>query len=279
MSFVELFQHVDEWSVEELNRFMDTHHPDTFQLIDVRQPPEYRHQHLPGARLLPAESLSDSLDELDKNIPVILYCAHGIRSRAAGQVLLRAGFSQVTHLRGGLQAWNGGLATGLPAVTTELFNDLEQAESQAVLAWSIEENTRCFYLAISDQSDQTEVSNLFLDLAEAESRHQATLQAIWEGLSGRPAPQDFPQGMTGFNGGELLEGGMQLVDLLRWAKGRDSVELLEMAMALEINAYDHYLVLQRVMHDENSRRLFELLASEEKRHLHSLGQAVEKLIT
>lgn len=277
MSFADLFHHVAEWSVEELTHFLAGHRPDEFQLIDVRQPFEYRRGHLPGARLVPADQLSDSIKALDKAKPVILYCAHGVRSRAAGQVLLRGGFHSVVHLKGGLQHWEGGLATGLPDVTTRTFAGSDRAEDQAVIAWCLEENTRIFYRTMAEQYKATEVGSLFGELSAAEDQHKDTLRAIWEGLNARLAPETFPHGLVEVEVGDLMEGGLQLAEVLSWARGRSPGETVELAMALEINAYDHYLVLQRTAMDENSCRLYELLADEEKRHLQTLAKAIEDL--
>jgi len=48
-------------------------------------------------------------------------------------------------------------------------------------------------------------------------------------------------------------------------------------MALELNAYDQYLHLQRTSRDPDSQRLFEVLASEERHHLRELGKSLEKI--
>lgn len=43
------------------------------QVIDVRQPSEYRSSHIPGAKLIPLPTLGKSLDQLDRNKPVMVY--------------------------------------------------------------------------------------------------------------------------------------------------------------------------------------------------------------
>src|SRR5205807_1574900 len=54
---------------------------------------------------------ADSLDALDRNRPVVAYCASGYRSQIAGSVLAEAGFGDVSDLLGGYSAWEG---AGLP---------------------------------------------------------------------------------------------------------------------------------------------------------------------
>lgn len=81
------------------------------QLIDVRTPGEFIGGHLPNARNLDWTSgqLESSMASLDKNAPVLLYCASGKRSAAAREALVKAGFTNVHDLDGGIRAWT---ATG-----------------------------------------------------------------------------------------------------------------------------------------------------------------------
>jgi 3-mercaptopyruvate sulfurtransferase SseA len=55
--------------------------------------------------------LVDSLDGLDREQPVVAYCASGYRSVVAASVLAEAGFADVSDLIGGFTAWQG---AGLP---------------------------------------------------------------------------------------------------------------------------------------------------------------------
>lgn len=83
------------------------------QLIDVRTPGEYAAGKLPASKLIPINSpdFQAQVAKLDKNKPVLVYCAVGGRSRSATSLLLRMGFKQVYDLKGGIQAWQ---RMGLP---------------------------------------------------------------------------------------------------------------------------------------------------------------------
>lgn len=85
------------------------------QLIDVRTAGEYASGHLKGARNLDWTNgqLKSAMGELDRNAPVLLYCASGRRSAAAREALVQAGFKDVTDMAGGIQAWT---ANGKPVV-------------------------------------------------------------------------------------------------------------------------------------------------------------------
>ncbi len=81
------------------------------QLVDVRNPGETALGTLCGARLIPLARLAGSLDELDRDAPVVVNCAGGYRSLVASSLLRHRGFSDVSDLIGGYDAW---AAAGLP---------------------------------------------------------------------------------------------------------------------------------------------------------------------
>lgn len=278
MSFLDLFKPVSDWSVDQVREQLH-HHPDDYQLIDVRMLSEYSEFHLPGARWIPAGELPKRLDELDPEKTTIVYCASGVRSRAAVAVLNNAGFTAAHNLHGGIKAWQGQVATGLPEMLFDYFANAESAADHALFAWALEENTARFYDALSDQLvEEPAVAALFAELAAAEGHHMSSLQAVWEALEGRPAPADFPQGLLPAPLGRRMEGGMDLDEALNWCHGRAGHEILELGMAIEVNAYDHYLALYRAAEDENVRRVFEILAIEENHHLKDLGDLLEKYL-
>jgi rhodanese-related sulfurtransferase len=75
------------------------------RLLDVRTRKEFTSGHLPGAKNIPVQELGSRLAELgDKQVPVVVYCAMGIRSASARNLLLRAGFAEV-HDLGTMLRW------------------------------------------------------------------------------------------------------------------------------------------------------------------------------
>jgi rhodanese-related sulfurtransferase/DMSO/TMAO reductase YedYZ molybdopterin-dependent catalytic subunit/glyoxylase-like metal-dependent hydrolase (beta-lactamase superfamily II) len=81
------------------------------QLVDVRAAAETAPGTIAGAVEIPLTVLADSLGALDRDLPVVLYCASGYRSLVAASVLVDAGFADVSDLLGGFTAWQ---AAGLP---------------------------------------------------------------------------------------------------------------------------------------------------------------------
>lgn len=80
--------------------------PEGSVLLDVREPEEYDHGHVPGAINLPQAELATRLDELPKDKPVFVICQSGSRSRRSAQFLAQMGFTDVINVTGGTGAWH-----------------------------------------------------------------------------------------------------------------------------------------------------------------------------
>jgi molybdopterin/thiamine biosynthesis adenylyltransferase/rhodanese-related sulfurtransferase len=76
-----------------------------FTLLDVREPDEHDFAHLPGDVLAAGLGVrTRQRPELDRELPVIAYCARGPRARAAAELLVADGFD-VAVLDGGMLGW------------------------------------------------------------------------------------------------------------------------------------------------------------------------------
>jgi rhodanese-related sulfurtransferase len=69
--------------------------------LDVRHPPEYRFDKLPGAINVPLNDIRNAVGALNKDIPYVAYCQSGRRSAAAAFILAQAGY-KVDVLENGL---------------------------------------------------------------------------------------------------------------------------------------------------------------------------------
>ena len=78
-------------------------------ILDVRTPKEFKRTSLDRAKLIPVDELAQRLDELPKvkSEPILIYCAHGVRSVHGGQLLEKMGYTNLLNLRGGLAAYLG----------------------------------------------------------------------------------------------------------------------------------------------------------------------------
>ncbi|WNB93569.1 rhodanese-like domain-containing protein [Bacillus sp. NEB1478] len=77
------------------------------QLIDVREPEEFKKGHILGARNIPLSQMRQRLKEVRNDQPVYLYCESGFRSARAAQFLKKKKYVQLHHLQGGFKKWTG----------------------------------------------------------------------------------------------------------------------------------------------------------------------------
>jgi rhodanese-related sulfurtransferase len=83
-------------------------------ILDVRQPDEWNTVHIPGATLIPLDQLEARMNEVPKDKEVVVVCRSGNRSKQGRDILMNAGFAQVTSMASGLNQWS---AAGLPTAT------------------------------------------------------------------------------------------------------------------------------------------------------------------
>lgn len=74
-------------------------------MLDVREPDEWNSGHIPGATLIPLGQLPDRLNELPVDQEIVVVCRSGNRSATGRDILLNAGFNQVTSMAGGMNEW------------------------------------------------------------------------------------------------------------------------------------------------------------------------------
>ena len=83
-------------------------------ILDVRTQDEWNQVHIPGANLIPLDQLGSRLNEVPKDKEVVVVCHSGNRSKQGRDILKQAGYTQVTSMAGGMNAWQ---AASLPTVT------------------------------------------------------------------------------------------------------------------------------------------------------------------
>lgn len=78
---------------------------DNAQLVDIREPNDYKRAHIAGAINIPLAQLADKHSRLDKSKPVIIICATGQRAQAALTLLQQQGYQQLAMLNNGMASW------------------------------------------------------------------------------------------------------------------------------------------------------------------------------
>ena len=87
-------------------------------LVDVRDPWEWAVSSLAdqGARLIPVGEIDNRIQEIPRDMPVVVYCRSGQRGLTAAHLLKKAGYVRVFNLSGGILGWAESVEPGLPVV-------------------------------------------------------------------------------------------------------------------------------------------------------------------
>ena len=90
----------------EANKWLQSDNPPV--LLDVRTSEEYSEGHIEGSTLIDynSSSFDSKLSELDKDESYLLYCRSGNRSGKAVHKMIGLGFTDVTNMVGGYNAWS-----------------------------------------------------------------------------------------------------------------------------------------------------------------------------
>jgi rubrerythrin len=202
-----------------------------------------------------------------------------MRSRAAASQLADLGFSEVYSLEGGINAWNGAVAEGFPETRMSYFSSAATPQELIALAWLLEEGSRAFYDGVVHLLGDEDSQSLFKGLVAAEEHHKASLEELYEDVSGTTREEGFPGSVIGGEPAEeYMEGGITVREGLEWVRGRGTKDVLELSMTLEANAYDLYLKMEGSLTDTASRRVFQTLSKEEKAHLERITEVFEKWV-
>jgi sulfur-carrier protein adenylyltransferase/sulfurtransferase len=251
---------------EQLRQYMRTHHENEYLLVDVRQPEEYRHGHIPGAFLLPLPELVQAMDRLPADKTLVFYCHNGARSMVAAAMMDEEGFDQALYnLSGGVVAWEGGQVVDEPRI--ELFVG-KTAARMFETAMNLEKGAGRFYKHTAREQGAAAWARLFARLAEAEREHAETVYGFWR--RNEPQPDDFESVYDRLSG-EILEGGMPLQSAMDKLAGSDNcTRILELALQIEYAAYDLYRSMADQTEDDSVRQAFVRLAQAEKAHMERL---------
>jgi monothiol glutaredoxin len=86
---------------------------DEVQLFDVRTPKERETATIPGAKHLDEATIA-AIGAMPKDTPLVFHCHHGGRSQQAAQHFLDQGYSNVSNVSGGIDAWSLNIDKSVP---------------------------------------------------------------------------------------------------------------------------------------------------------------------
>ncbi|MDR3044965.1 MAG: sulfurtransferase [Desulfovibrio sp.] len=291
-------------SAQALRDYMAARPEGSYVLVDVRQPEEYRQEHIPGARLVPVGELAALLPTLDPAQDHVFYCRSGGRSAAAAVMAAESGVfaatssdggdggdtgatgapaamagGRILSLTGGLNAWTGQAVADSPRI--QVFAGVRSMVELLRRALDMEKAAHLLYTRVRDAGPKPAVCALMDRLIGVELAHAKVvyhhLAQRWDADAHADATRGplppFDQMFDALEG-RVLEGGMAVADLDPWvrdAASGDCLDIAELALEVEMNAYDLY----RTLADEARRgsglgglaeRAFLDLATQEKTH-------------
>lgn len=89
---------------EQLKTLMDDPEAEII-IVDVRESWEVARCKIQRSLHIPMGAVPSSLHLLEFNLPIIVYCHHGLRSMQVAAFLTSRGFIHVLNLEGGIDAW------------------------------------------------------------------------------------------------------------------------------------------------------------------------------
>ena len=76
------------------------------KILDIRAESAFKQGHIVDSLHMPADKVSTVVAKIsDKNQPLVVACETGLRANRVASVLVKDGYTQVSVLRGGVQAW------------------------------------------------------------------------------------------------------------------------------------------------------------------------------
>ncbi len=153
----------------------------------------------------------------------------------------------------------------------------ETAQEVIAVSYGLEEGLQKFYAACADMAAEPEVGRLLSELAEIEVRHRDKLFDAYLAVESNPVDRKTFEAEINT---QMTEGGFRVNDLLEknQPEFNSSPAVLNFAMMLEAHAMDLYMRYADKCEDSTVKAILFNLAEEEKAHLKSLGNLMDKQI-
>lgn len=95
----------DYYTIQQVDKLKSMSKNKNALLVDVREPSEFNSGHIPGAINIPLRTLTQNLDKIPQNRPVILYCTTGYRTAMGVMSLEMLGYRNVSGFPPSIQGW------------------------------------------------------------------------------------------------------------------------------------------------------------------------------
>jgi len=151
----------------------------------------------------------------------------------------------------------------------------ETPQDVIALSYGLEAGLQKFYAASAELAIDREVTGILVKLAEIEVRHQQRLFELYLAVENGPVEREAFEAEIK---SEMTEGGFNPHKLLEQylPTFKSAADVLNFAMMLEAQAMDLYLRYADNSKDGQVKAIFHKMADEEKAHLTSLGDLLDK---
>ena len=179
------------------------------------------------------------------------------------------------NLAGGIAAWQGHATAGSADTGMLLLKGNESPQEIIALSYGLESGLQKFYASAGEQVDDPEVGKILAKLAEIEIRHKQRLFELYQTVDSESGSlETFEAAVES----EMIEGGFSLDFLIEHHLPffKTPANVLNFAMMLEAQAMDLYMRYADWSEHERVKEILFKMADEEKAHLKSLGDLMEK---
>jgi rubrerythrin len=186
------------------------------------------------------------------------------------------GFNNVYNLSGGIRAWNNEIAVGPPDLGLHLFSGKVSTEETIIVGFGLEQGLREFYLDMANRVVSAEAKSLFTKLADIEILHQEHLFKLYQDITGTTVSmEDFSTGTVQ----PAMEGGLSTKEYLNLYNPdlESEQDILSLALSIEAQALDLYQRAADNSPDDNSRKILQQIANEERAHMKRLAHYLDTI--
>ncbi len=256
-----------EISFEEFEQYRAANKEINFLVVDVRQEREYTAGHVPGAKLIPLNTLGNHLSELALDKDLFFYCHSGARSEVAGIMAAESGRDpqKTYNITGGFRSYQGHSLEGFPRL--RVFDYQESDDRLLYQAMELEKAAERFYETILSFAPDEKFTAPLEELAKAEIAHARTIYSYWKQTVDNPAPfEDLYVALKD----DILENGQPLSEVTAALHANKEIawtDVIEMALSIEIQAYDLYRTMADRLGQGGAQDAFLSIAQMEKSHM------------
>ena len=169
-----------EISFEEFEQLRAANKESDFLVIDVREEREYTAGHVPGAILIPLNTLGNHLSELALDKDLFFYCHSGVRSNVASLMAAEDGrdAQKTYNITDGFRSYQGHSLEGFPRL--QIFDSQKSYDRLLYQAMELEKAAEQFYETIISFAPDEKFIIPIEQLAKAEIAHARTIYSYWK---------------------------------------------------------------------------------------------------